>query len=98
MLIEGLCNSLKLQSEDDQMEIRLMDEFFCIESIIGEVAAVIASVLDIVVPAPVFKAFYECCCCVLCAAAWRARCHRSHKNLQEVTWRWDLPLIPSCTY
>jgi hypothetical protein len=32
---------LKLQSEDDQMEIRLMDEFFCIESIIGEVAAVI---------------------------------------------------------
>jgi hypothetical protein len=41
VLIEGLCNSLKLQSEDDQMEIRLMDEFFCIESIIGEVAAVI---------------------------------------------------------
>ena len=41
VMIEGLCNSSKLQSEDDKMEMRLMDEFINVETHIGEVAAVI---------------------------------------------------------
>jgi hypothetical protein len=41
VLLEGLCNSQKLNKLDDQLELRFMDELFCIEQIIGEVAAVI---------------------------------------------------------
>ena len=41
VLMEGLCNSAKLESIDDQLQLRYMDEFFNIELIIGEVAAVI---------------------------------------------------------
>lgn len=42
VLLEGLCNNSKLKDEDDQMELRYMDELFIIESIVGEVAAVIS--------------------------------------------------------
>lgn len=42
VLLEGLCNNSKLKDEDDQMELRYMDELFLIESIVGEVAAVIS--------------------------------------------------------
>jgi len=41
VLIEGLCNSNKLSQEDDQLELRFMDEFFSIEAILGEVKAVV---------------------------------------------------------
>ena len=41
VLLEGLCNSLKLSEVDDQLELRFMDEFFGIEGIIGEVKAII---------------------------------------------------------
>jgi hypothetical protein len=41
ILIEGLCNASRLAHKDDQMELRLMDEFFAIEKHIGEVQAII---------------------------------------------------------
>jgi len=41
VLIEGLCNCRKLAAEEDQLELRFMDEFFNIEATIGEVKAVI---------------------------------------------------------
>ena len=41
VLLEGLCNSQKLSQIDDQLELRFMDELFCIEQIIGEVSAII---------------------------------------------------------
>ena len=41
VLVEGLCNSMKLSGIDDQLELRLMDEFFCIEATLGEVKAII---------------------------------------------------------
>jgi len=41
VLLEGLCNSLKLAGIDDQLELRFMDEFFSIEGILGEVKAII---------------------------------------------------------
>lgn len=41
VILEGLCNSMKLENSDDQLELRYMDELFAIEAIIGEVAAVI---------------------------------------------------------
>ena len=42
VLLEGLCNSMKLSEINDQLEMRFMDELFGIEEVIGEVAAVIA--------------------------------------------------------
>lgn len=42
MLLEGLCNSERLSQVDEQLSLRLMDEFFLIESIVGEVKAVIS--------------------------------------------------------
>ena len=41
VLLEGLCNSQKLSNAADQLELRFMDEIFSIESIFGEVKAVI---------------------------------------------------------
>jgi len=41
VLLEGMCNSPKLQEEEDRLEMRLVDEFFDIEKYIGEVTAVI---------------------------------------------------------
>lgn len=46
VLLEGLCNSKKLANVDDQLQLRYMDEFFNIELIIGEVAAVIGFQYD----------------------------------------------------
>jgi hypothetical protein len=40
-LLEGLCNSQKLSEVDDQLELRFMDELFSIETILGEVKAVV---------------------------------------------------------
>jgi len=42
VLLEGMCNSSKLNEIDDQLELRFMDELFSIEGIIGDVAAVIS--------------------------------------------------------
>lgn len=42
VLIEGLCNSNKLHSEDDQFNLRFMDELFAIEKSLGEVNSVIS--------------------------------------------------------
>jgi hypothetical protein len=41
VLIEGLCNSQKLDNVDDQLKLRFMDEFFSIEAILGEVKAIL---------------------------------------------------------
>jgi len=41
ILIEGFCNSGKLLNEDDRLELRFMDELFCIEKHIGDVVAII---------------------------------------------------------
>ena len=41
VIIEGLCNSLKLSDVENQLELRLMDEFFNIEATLGEVKAII---------------------------------------------------------
>jgi hypothetical protein len=41
VLLEGVCNSSKLSKEDDQLELRLMDEFMDIEKNIGSVKAII---------------------------------------------------------
>ena len=42
ILLEGLINSNKLESTEEQLELRFMDEFFAIEKNIGEVNAVIS--------------------------------------------------------
>jgi hypothetical protein len=42
ILLEGLCNNIKLSNEDDRLSLRYMDELFAIEKVIGEVAAVIS--------------------------------------------------------
>jgi len=41
ILIEGFCNSGKLLNENDRLELRFMDELFCIEKNIGDVVAII---------------------------------------------------------
>lgn len=41
VILEGLCNSSKLQNEQEKLELRNMDEFFQIEKYIGEVKAII---------------------------------------------------------
>lgn len=41
ILIEGLCNSEKLVNEDDQLEMRYMDELQAIEANIGDIAGVL---------------------------------------------------------
>ena len=42
ILLEGLINSNKLESTEEQLEMRFMDEFFAIEKNIGEVNSVIS--------------------------------------------------------
>lgn len=42
VLLEGLCNSSKLSSSDDKLEIRCMDEFLDIEKNIGSVKSIIS--------------------------------------------------------
>ncbi len=42
VLLEGMCNSVKLQEDDDRLELRSMDELFDIEKHIGEVIAIIS--------------------------------------------------------
>jgi len=42
ILLEGLCNSNKLESDEQRLELRFMDEFFAIEKGIGEVFAVVS--------------------------------------------------------
>jgi hypothetical protein len=41
VLLEGMCNSRKLRDESDQLALRYMDEFFCIEGVIGEIKAIV---------------------------------------------------------
>lgn len=41
VILEGLCNSSKLQNSEERLELRNMDEFFQIEKYIGEVKAII---------------------------------------------------------
>ena len=42
LIIEGLCSSPSLlKEEEDKLELRLMDELFAVEKIIGEVQGVI---------------------------------------------------------
>ena len=41
VLLEGMCNNPKLSNEEDQMELRLMDEFIDIEKNLGSIKAVI---------------------------------------------------------
>lgn len=41
VLLEGLCNTGKLSSEDDQLELRYMDELLSIEKNIGPIAGAI---------------------------------------------------------
>ena len=41
ILLEGMCNSGKLEDAKNRLELRFMDEFFAIEQQIGEVSAVI---------------------------------------------------------
>lgn len=41
ILLEGFGNSAKISGEDDQLALRQMDEFFCIEKCLGEVAGVL---------------------------------------------------------
>ena len=40
-MLEGLCNNPKLSKEEDQLELRLMDEFIDIEKNIGGIKAII---------------------------------------------------------
>ena len=40
ILLEGLCNSNKLESDQQRLELRFMDEFFAIQQNIGEVCAI----------------------------------------------------------
>ena len=41
VLLEGMCNSLKLKDEDEQLEIRLMDELMKIETKLGDIQGII---------------------------------------------------------
>jgi hypothetical protein len=41
IMLEGLCNSAKLESKSESLQMRFMDEFFAIERCIGEVVGVI---------------------------------------------------------
>lgn len=41
ILLEGFCNSNKLESDKQRLQLRFMDEFFAIERNIGEVVGVI---------------------------------------------------------
>lgn len=41
ILLEGFCNSNKLESDKQRLQLRFMDEFFAIEKTIGEVVGVI---------------------------------------------------------
>ena len=41
ILLEGFCNSNKLESDKQRLQLRFMDEFFAIEKNIGEVVGVI---------------------------------------------------------
>ena len=41
ILLEGFCNSSKLESETQRLQLRYMDEFFAIERNIGEIVGVI---------------------------------------------------------
>lgn len=41
VVLEGLCNSSKLANEDDKLSLRLMDEFFKIEGVLGEIKGII---------------------------------------------------------
>ena len=41
ILLEGFCNSGKLDSKEDSLQLRFMDEFFAIEKNVGEVVGVI---------------------------------------------------------
>jgi hypothetical protein len=41
IMIEGMCNSMRLKHEDDQLEVRLMDELMSIEANIGEIVGMI---------------------------------------------------------
>ena len=41
ILLEGFCNNSKLESDEDKMQTRYMDEFFSIERNIGEIVGVI---------------------------------------------------------
>lgn len=40
-MIEGLCSTSKLANQDDQLELRLMDEYLAIESTVGPIYAII---------------------------------------------------------
>jgi len=42
ILLEGLCNSGKLNHDDDKLALRYMDELFLIEKQLGEVTAVVS--------------------------------------------------------
>jgi hypothetical protein len=42
ILLEGLCNSGKLDQNDDKLSLRYMDELFLIEKQLGEVTAVVS--------------------------------------------------------
>lgn len=42
ILLEGLVNSNKLESSEERLELRYMDEFFAIEKNIGEVFSVVS--------------------------------------------------------
>lgn len=42
ILLEGFCNSNKLESDEQRLQMRFMDEFFSIERSIGEVVGVIS--------------------------------------------------------
>ena len=42
VLLEGMCNHKKLANEDDQMEVRYMDEFFALEELVAKIGAVIS--------------------------------------------------------
>lgn len=37
-----MCNSMKLKNEEDQLEIRLMDELLAIEENIGQIVGMIS--------------------------------------------------------
>jgi len=41
VLLEGMCNSTKLGNEDDQLEMRYMDELQDIEDNIGDIAGIL---------------------------------------------------------
>lgn len=41
IILEGMCNTYKLQEQDDQLEMRVMDEIMAIERNIGDIAGII---------------------------------------------------------